>query len=35
MTTHDPKLMGYGDMVYEILDGEVISTTNNMNGGEN
>lgn len=29
MTTHDPKLMGYGDMVYEILDGEVISTTDN------
>lgn len=29
MTTHDPKLMGYGDVVYEILDGEVISTINN------
>ncbi len=26
MTTHDPKLMGYGDVVYEILDGEIINT---------
>ncbi|MCQ2421700.1 MAG: ABC transporter ATP-binding protein [Lachnospiraceae bacterium] len=35
MTTHDPKLMGYGDMVYEILDGEVISTMNNMEDNQN
>ena len=26
MTTHDPKLMGYGDVVYEIQDGEIINT---------
>lgn len=26
MTTHDPKLMDYGDMVYEIQDGEIIHT---------
>ncbi len=24
MTTHDPKLMNYGDVVYEIQDGEII-----------
>ena len=29
MTTHDPKMMEYGDMVYEILDGEIISATDN------
>ena len=29
MTTHDPKMMEYGDMVYEILDGEIISVTDN------
>lgn len=34
MTTHDPKLMGYGDVVYEILDGEVISTMNNIEGAD-
>ncbi len=34
MTTHDPKLMGYGDVVYEILDGEVISTINNIEGAD-
>lgn len=32
MTTHDPKLMGYGDVVYEISDGEVISSVNNREG---
>ncbi|MBR5712615.1 MAG: ABC transporter ATP-binding protein [Lachnospiraceae bacterium] len=26
MTTHDTKLMGYGDVVYEIQDGEIINT---------
>lgn len=25
MTTHDPKLMDYGDVVYEIGDGEILS----------
>ena len=34
MTTHDPKLMGYGDVVYEILDGEVISTVINSEVAE-
>ena len=34
MTTHDPKLMGYGDVVYEILDGEVISTMINSEVAE-
>ena len=29
MTTHDPKMMEYGDMVYEILDGEIIGVTDN------
>ena len=29
MTTHDPRMMEYGDMVYEILDGEIISVTDN------
>ncbi len=35
MTTHDPKLMGYGDVVYEISDGEVISSVNNREGKDN
>ncbi|MDD6101763.1 MAG: ABC transporter ATP-binding protein [Clostridiales bacterium] len=29
MTTHDPKMMEYGDYVYEILDGQIISFTDN------
>ncbi len=29
MTTHDPRMMEYGDTVYEILDGEIISCTDN------
>lgn len=33
MTTHDPKMMVYGDVVYEISDGEVISNTNNIEEG--
>ena len=33
MTTHDPKMMEYGDVVYEILDGKIISYTNNFTGG--
>lgn len=33
MTTHDPKMMEYGDVVYEILDGKIISYTNNLSGG--
>lgn len=31
MTTHDPKMMEYGDYVYEILDGKIISFTDNKN----
>ena len=27
MTTHDPRMMEYGDRVYEILDGQIISKT--------
>lgn len=34
MTTHDPKMMEYGDVVYEILDGKIVSYTNNLTGGE-
>ncbi len=35
MTTHDPKIMEYGDCVFEILDGEIISSTfNNEKEGE-
>ena len=33
MTTHDPKMMEYGDIVYEILDGEIINVTDNRKGG--
>lgn len=33
MTTHDPKMMEYGDVVYEILDGEIVSRKNNLSGG--
>ncbi len=33
MTTHDPKMMEYGDVVYEILDGQIITYQNRMNGG--
>lgn len=33
MTTHDPKMMEYGDVVYEILDGEIVSYVNNLSGG--
>lgn len=33
MTTHDPKMMEYGDVVYEILDGKIVSYTNNLTGG--
>lgn len=33
MTTHDPRLMEYGDVVYEILDGKIVSYKNNMEGG--
>ena len=32
MTTHDPRMMEYGDVVYEILDGEIISKTDNRGG---
>ncbi|MBR6020327.1 MAG: ABC transporter ATP-binding protein [Lachnospiraceae bacterium] len=34
MTTHDPKLMGYGDVVYEIQDGEIINTEYHGKGEE-
>jgi putative ABC transport system ATP-binding protein len=33
MTTHDPRMMEYGDCVYEILDGEIINYKNNLEGG--
>ena len=32
MTTHDPKLMDYGDLVYEIGDGEIVSIRRNQEG---
>ncbi len=32
MTTHDPKMMEYGDVVYEILDGQILSYKNNLTG---
>lgn len=34
MTTHDPKLMDYGDVVYEIGDGEILSRKSLEEGGE-
>ncbi len=35
MTTHDPKMMEFGDYVYEILDGEIVNFTDNMSKAEN
>lgn len=34
MTTHDPKLMEYGDVVYEIGDGEIVSEKQMQEGGD-
>ena len=34
MTTHDPKMMEYGDAVFEIQDGEIISSVTEENGKE-